>query len=134
MTVRWKIQAEVTVLQLTRSTRVLNETPVVSEIVDVRTYPPGSRFLIILNAFETNVANTGGVWTVTESATSGGAYTAATLSNALTATPQDVGNNVQKTVVAPNPAKPFVKVTFTGADTNAEVDVTATLIVVPRGM
>jgi len=132
--VDWEVQEAVTVVGLIPATRVADATPVLSTDFDVRSYAPGSRFLIVLSAFETNAGNTGGTWTVTESATDGGSYTTATLSSALTATPASAGNDVQKVAVYPNSAKPFVLVTYTGADANAEVDITATLVVIPRGL
>lgn len=134
MTANWKVNEEITAVQVMPASRVADATPVLSTDFDVRTYAPGSRFLLVLNAFETNVANTGGTWTVTESATDGGSYTTATLGGSLAATPASAGNNVQKVAVYPNSAKPFVLVTYTGADANAEVDVSATLLVIPRGM
>lgn len=132
MTVRWAVGTEVSVSGLIPTTRVTDATPVLSTDFDARTFAPGTRFLIVLSAFETNVANTGGTWTVTESATDGGAYTACTLDRTLTATPATAGNDVQRVAVLPNPAKPFVLVTYTGADANAEVDITASLIALPR--
>lgn len=128
------VEKEIAVSGLIAATRVTDATPIVSTALDRRTLADGSRHLLVLSAFETNVANTGGVWTVTESATSGGSYTAATLTTALVATPATAGNDVQKTTVTPNASKPFLKVTYTGADANAEVDVTATLLVLKRGM
>lgn len=130
----WKINEEITAVQVMPATRVADATPVLSTDFDVRSYAPGSRFLLVLNAFETNVANTGGTWTVTESATDGGSYTTATTGGTLAATPASAGNSVQKVSVYPNSAKPFVLVTYTGADANAEVDITVTLVVIPRGM
>lgn len=130
----WEVQEEITVVGVLAATRVADATPVLSTDFDVRTYAPGSRFLLVLSAFETNTGNTGGTWTVTESATDGGSYTTCTLSNSLTATPASAGNDVQKIAVYPNNAKPFVLVTYTGADANAEVDITATLLVIPRAM
>lgn len=130
MVARQSVHEEITVVGLISASRVTDATPVVSSAIDLRTYP-GSRFLIVVKAFETNVANTGGTWTVTESATSGGSYAAATLGGSLAATPAAAGNDVQAVSLIPNAAKPFVKVTFTGADANAEVDVTAELFVFP---
>lgn len=132
MPIDWTVENELTVVNIVPATRVTDATPVTSTDFDVRTYDPGSRFLLILDAFETNAANTGGTWTVTESLTDGGVYTTATTDGALTATGETAGN-VQRTVaVLPNPAKPFVHAVFTGADATTEVDVTANLVVVPR--
>lgn len=131
MAVNWTVNDEVTVVQVMPAARVADATPVLSTDFDVRAYAPGSKFLLILESHETNAGNTGGTWTVTESATDGGSYTTATTDGSLTAI--GTGTDVQRVVsVYPNPAKPFVLVTFTGADANAEVDVTATLVVLPR--
>lgn len=126
------VEKNLDVRGLIAASRVTDATPVVSTALDRRTLPDGSRHMLILSAFETNVANTGGTWTVTESATSGGSYTAATLTTALVATPATAGNDVQKTSVTPNASKPWLKVTYTGADANAEVDVTAHLVISNR--
>lgn len=131
MAVNWSANNEVTVVQVMPAARVTDATPVTSTDFDVRSYAPGSKFLLVLESHETNAGNTGGTWTVTESATDGGSYTTATTDGALTAI--GTSTDVQRVVsVYPNPAKPFVLVTFTGADVNAEVDVTATLVVLPR--
>lgn len=134
MTANWKVNEKLTVVGALAATRVTDATPVLATDFDVRTYAPGSRFLLVLSAFETNANNTGGTWTVTESATDGGSYTTATIGGSLSATPATAGNNVQKVSVYPNSAKPFVLVTYTGADANTEVDITVTLVVIPRGM
>lgn len=132
MTVKWTVNDEVTCVQVMPTARVADATPVLSTDFDVRTFRPGTKFLLILQSHETNAGNTGGTWTVTESATDGGSYTAATTDGDLTAI--GAGTDVIRAVsVLPNSAKPFVLVTFTGADANAEVDVTATLVAIPRG-
>lgn len=126
--VRWTVDTQVDVRQLIPVTRVVDATPVEHTDLDMRTFPHESRFLLLLNAFETNVANTGGTWTVVESLTDGGAYTAVETHGSLAATGA-VPGNVQRVVsFRPNPAKPFLKVVFTGADAAAEVDITATLV------
>jgi len=132
MTANWAVSARLgTPVQVMPATRVADATPVLSTDFDVRTLPHGARPVLLLSAFETNVANTGGTWTVTESATDGGSYTACTISTALVATPATAGNQLQITTVYPNPAKPFVLVTYTGADANTEVDIAAVMIPVP---
>lgn len=132
--VRHAVDAEVTAVQLIPATRVVDATPVLATDIDTRTYAPGTRFLLLLEAFETNVANTGGTWTVTESATDGGSYTAADTHGSLAATGPTPGNVQRVVSFRANPSKPFVLVTFTGADANAEVDVTATLVALPRSL
>lgn len=132
MTVRWAVGQQLTGVSALAATRVTDATPAASTPINLGSYPPGSRLVFVLQAFETNVANTGGTWTITESATSGGSYTAATVDEAPVATPASAGNDVQVVTVLPNAAKPFVKATFTGADANTEVDVSAVAIIVPR--
>jgi hypothetical protein len=132
MPIRWTVNDEVTVVNIVPASRVTDATPVTSTDFDVRAYDPGSRFLLVLDAYETNAGNTGGTWTVVESLTDGGAYTTATTDGALTATGETAGNVQRVVSVLPNPAKPFVHAVFTGADANAEVDVTANLVVVHR--
>lgn len=132
MTANWAIDKRVAVRGLIAATRVTDATPVVSTALDLSTLGDGVLPMVVLSAFETNVGNTGGTWTITESATSAGSYTACTLSTALVVTPASAGNDVQSTTISPNAAKPFIKVTYTGADANAEVDVTATLVTFQR--
>ncbi len=135
MPVRLDAASVLTVQQLINASRVTDATPVASTAIDRGALSPGSRLVLVLSAFETNVANTGGTWTVTESATSGGSYTAASLvGGSLVATPAVAGNDVQTIGVRPNSAKPWLKVTYTGADANAEVDVTAHLLVIPQAV
>ena len=133
MPVNHTIEDAATVVNSVVASRVVDTTPVTGIDIDTRAYAPGSRFLLILDAFETNAANTGGTWTVTESATDGGAYTTATTSGSLAATGA-VAGNVQRVVsILPNPDMPWVHPVFTRADANAEVDVTANFIVINRG-
>lgn len=132
--VRHAVDALVSVTQLIPATRVVDATPVTHTDVDVRTFETGTRFLLLLEAFETNVANTGGTWAVTESATDGGVYTAADTHGSLAVTGATPGNVQRVVSFRANPSKPFVLVTFTGADAAAEVDVTATLVAVPRAL
>jgi hypothetical protein len=133
MPTRTDLRNQVTVTQLIAASRVTDATPVVSTALDRSALPAGSRHMLVLSAFETNVANTGGVWTVTESATSGGSYTAATTST-IAATPATAGNDVQSVDVTPSGTKPWLKVTYTGADANAEVDITASLVRVAQAI
>lgn len=133
MTANWAVHESLSVVDLLAPTNVTDATPVESTDFDVRSYP-GKRLVLVLVATETNAGNTGGVWTVVESATDGGTYTACTLGGALVATPASAGTNVQKVSVLPNPAKPFVHAVYTGADASAEVVLTVALIVVPTNI
>lgn len=132
MAVRHTVENEVTVVQLLRATRIADATDATSDDFDVRDYDPGSRFLIIMEAFETDAANTGVTWIVQESETDGGSYTASTTSGSLAATGATAGNVQRVVSLTPNPAKPFVQVVADAA-AGTDVDVTATLVVLPRG-
>ena len=133
MTANWAVHESLTTISLLAPAAVTDATPVETADFDVRSYP-GDRFMIVLTATETNAGNTGGVWTVVESATDGGTYTACTLGGTLAATPASAGTNVQRVSVLPNSGKPFVHAVFTGADAAAEVSLTAHLIVVPTNI
>lgn len=134
MPTRTDLRNQVTITQPVVATRVADATPVASTPVDRSTWAPGVRALLVLSAFETNTGNTGGTWTVTESAASDGSYTAATLGGSLAATPASAGNDLQVVDVLPNAAKPWLKVTYTGADANTEVDITVHLVRVPQAL
>jgi hypothetical protein len=133
MTANWAVHERITVSAILPPTAVTDATPVLSTDFNVKTYP-GARLAIVLTATETNAGNTGGVWTVTESATDGGSYTSCTLGGTLVATPASAGTNVQKVSVLANSSKPFVLVTYTGADADTEVNITATLVVIPTNI
>lgn len=113
------------------ATRVADATPVTHTAVDVRTLAHHARLALLLSAFETNAANTGGTWSVEESDAAGGEYTAATTIGSLAATGETAGNVNRVVSIIPNPAKPFVRAKFTGATADAEVDITAQLLVMP---
>lgn len=133
MPTRTDLRNQISVTQLINASRVTDATPVASTPINRSALTPGVRLLLVLSAFETNTGNTGGTWTVTESATSGGSYTAATTST-IAATPATAGNDLQKVDVTSNAAKPWLKVTYTGADSNAEVDITAHLVAIPQAI
>ncbi len=138
MPVRNAIHSTIESICLIRPNRVTDATPVVSTVggLDCSTRPPGARFLLVFTSFETNAANTGGVFAIEASATSGGAYTALTTmgSDSLTIAADVTTVIVRERSFIPDPARPFVRVTFTGADANAEVDITAHAFVLRRAM
>lgn len=137
MPVNWTVNDNVSVVDLIRHTRVTDATPIVSTVgaLDLRTLPHGSRLLFLLSSFETNTANTGGTWAIEDAATSGGTYAAVTTQDgdSLAVAADLTAVQTRKRSILGNPARPFVRVTFTGADANAEVDVTAVCIVLPIG-
>jgi hypothetical protein len=136
--VRSSIHDTIETVCLIRPTRVTDATPVVSTVggLNCATRPPGARYLLVLTSFETNSANTGGVFAIEASATSGGTYSAlATLGSDSLTIPADVTTVItRERSFVPDPLRPFVRVMFTGADANAEVDVTAHAIVLRRAM
>jgi len=96
---------------------IADATPVLSSAIDTRLYPRQRMLLIAENKEATATTHTI-AFTVTESATSGGSYAAATTTGTLTAISAD---GVQWAAIKRNPAKPFIKITATGS--HADVDV-----------
>lgn len=134
MPTRTDTRNQLTVASHLAVSRLTDATVTAGTAFDTSSYAAGARFLLVLTAFQTNVANTGGAWTVTESATSGGSYTTATTGGTLTVPATTPGTTVRTVDVTPNPLKPWVKATFTGTDATTEVDVVAAVVVVPRGL
>lgn len=130
--VNWAVASQLDARQVLPANRVAGASAVNSTPFDLRTVEDGTRAALILTALGTGGGNTGGTWTVTESATSGGSYTASAVDGALVATPAAATSNIQKVSVRPNPDKPFVRVTFTPANASAAVDIAATLVLVSR--
>ncbi len=138
MPVRYEVCDTLTVVDLIRHTRVTDATPIVSTVggFDCRTQPHGFRALVLLSSFETNTANTGGLWAIEDAATSGGTYAAVTggAGDSLAIAADLTAIQTRRRSFVPNPARPFVRVTFTGSDANAEVDITAHAVIVPAAM
>jgi hypothetical protein len=113
------------VAQLVSPVQSTNTTPVVKPSAstgwDLSGYSRG-RFLIIINALRTAQ---GATFTVTESATTNGTYTAATTSGDLT---KMTASGVEYVSIVRNKAKPFVRLTFTGD--NAATDFTWSAVLV----
>ena len=93
-------------------TAYTDDTPILSSAIDLSTAHPRARILVV-GAMDTSAH--GGAFTVTECATSGGSYTAAT----TTSTDALTADGAQLVTVKRNLAKPFIKVTFTGDDASA---------------
>lgn len=134
MPVRTSIEQNLSTFCALIATRIADATVATGDDFDVRNYPHGSRFLLVLDAFETDASNTGGTWTVVESETDGGSYTACDTSGSLAATGATAGNVQRVVSLVPNPLKPFVHAVFTPAGAGTDVDVTATLVVLPAAM
>src|SRR3954462_3848803 len=134
MPVRDQLAGAITVVDLIRHTRSTSTTPVVSTVggFDLRTYRHAARVLLILSAFETNVANTGGAWAVEDSATSGGTYAAVTGGggDSLAVAADLTTVQTRRRHFTPNPARPFVRVTWTGTDSSQSMDVWAAALVI----
>ena len=110
------LQAGMDLVQALAPQAIADVTPVLSAAIDRRSYPRKYALLVWENKETTATVHTMAA-TVTESATSGGSYTAATVVGTLTAISAD---GVQWAQIKPNAAKPFIKVTLTGS--HADVD------------
>lgn len=94
-------------------TVIQDDTPVLSTALDTSLAIYGrARILLVAQYNEVGATTHTMAFTVTESATSGGEYTAATTSGDLTATSADF---VQIASIARNPAKPWIIITATGS-------------------
>jgi hypothetical protein len=102
---------------------IADATPVLSSAIDTTAYPRKRIMVVFANKEATATTHTMAV-TVTESATSGGSYTAATTSGTATAISAD---GVQYISVKRNPAMPFIKTTLTGS--HADVDTLSSVVV-----
>jgi hypothetical protein len=102
---------------------IADDTPVLSSAIDRRSYPR-KRCLVVFTNKEAGATTHTMAVTVTESATSGGEYTACTVSGTATALSAD-GSQVVS--VAPNKAKPFIKTTLTGS--HGDVDAICSVVV-----
>ena len=133
MTTRWTINDEITVVNILAAFDEDGGTSKACTEFDVRTYPAGSRFLIVFDC-EGAAGNTGGTWSVGEAATTGGEVSAATTDGSLAATGSSTANVQRVVSLRPNPAKPFVTCLFTDADASTDAYISANLLVIPRGM
>lgn len=88
-----------------------SSTPVLSSAIDTTSYPR-ARILVVASC-KADATSTGVTPTVTESASSGGSYTAATTGTETFAATNSA--TTQMVSVRRNPAKPFLKVTLTPA-------------------
>jgi hypothetical protein len=117
-------EADVEVVQVLAPQVIADATPVLSAAIDLRTYAR-DRFLLVCNVKETTATAHTITFTVTESATSGGDYTAATTSGTMTALSAD---GVRFCSIKRNTAMPFIKVTATGSHADVDVIVAAELV------
>lgn len=113
-------ESDITTVQALVPQALQDATPVLSSAIDTRLYPR-TRIVLVGQTHEVTGTTHTTAFTVTESATSGGSYTASTTSGTLTASAAtDV---IRIATVRRNQAMPFIKVTITGS--HADVDVLA---------
>jgi hypothetical protein len=109
-------EAQVTLVEALTPQVIQDDTPVLSAAIDTTSYPR-KRILLVCGYNEVGATTHTMAFTATESATSGGSYTACTTSGTLTASSADV---VQYASIKRNQAMPFIKITATGS--HADVD------------
>lgn len=123
-------EADVTAVQALKPQAIADATPVLSSAIDLRDYPR-KRMLLMAQVTETTPTAHTIAFTVTESATSGGSYTASTTSGTLTALSDD---GIQFASIKANFAKPFIKVTATGSHADVDVIVSASILFIGNGI
>lgn len=104
---------------------IADATPVDSSATLSFAAHPRKRALLMATVTETTPTTHTVAFTVTESATDGGAQTAATVSGDLTAVSADA---VQFASIKRNPAKPFLRITATGSHADVDVIVSAAVL------
>ncbi len=104
-------QADITWVEALPPQTIDDVTPILSAAIDTRLYRRG-RILLVTQYQEVGATAHTVTLSVTESATSGGSYTAATKTGALAA---HTANGGEVVAIKRNPAKPFLKVTATGS-------------------
>ena len=123
-------QGQMTLVQALVPQVIADSTPVLSAAIDTRSYPRHRMLLIAENKETTGTAHTI-AFTVTESATSAGSYTAAVTTGTLTAIS---ASGVQWAAIKRNPAMPFIKVTATGSHLDVDVICAASVLFVGPGV
>lgn len=106
---------------------IQDATPVLSDAIDTSSVAHRrTRILLIAHSKERTATAHTLAFTVTESATSGGSYAAATTSGTLTASSADSVTRV--VTIKRNPRKPFIKITATGSHADVDVIVSAQVL------
>jgi hypothetical protein len=123
-------EADITSIQAHKPQLLADATPILSAAIDRRTYPR-TRCLVVFNMTENGATAHTVAVTVTESATSGGSYTACTTAGTATALSAD---GIQWISVKPNAAMPFIKVTLTGSHTDVDAIVAASVVFLPDNL
>jgi hypothetical protein len=106
---------------------IADATPVLSAAIDTAAYPR-KRFLVVWSNKEATATTHTMALTVTESATSGGSYTAASTSGTLTAISAD---GAQFASIRRNRLMPFLKITLTGSHADVDTISTAVVLAIP---
>jgi hypothetical protein len=119
-------ESDIDVIAALTPQAIADDTPVLSSAIDTAAYPR-KRMFLIAQYNEVGATTHTMAFTVTESATSGGSYTASTTNGTLTAQSADA---IQKAAIKVNPAKPFVKITATGSHADVDGVVCATVLFV----
>ena len=105
---------------------IADATPVLSAAIDLTSAYPRARFLLVAHTKETTPTAHTVTFTVTESATSGGSYAAATTSGTIVLDADGAGVLSFRR----NRAKPFVKVTATGSHADVDQIVSASILAI----
>lgn len=103
---------------------IADATPVLSAAISFADHPR-KRALLVATVTETTPTAHTVAFTVTESATSGGVYTAAATSGTLTALSAD---GVQFAAIQRNRLMPFIKITVTGSHADVDCIVSAMVL------
>lgn len=123
-------EAQMTLVQAIAPRVDNGATPILSSAIDTRSYPR-HRILILWENKENGATAHTMALTATESATSGGSYTACTTTGTLTAISAD---GVQWAAVKRNPAMPFIKLTLTGSDAALDTISAASVLFIGPGL
>jgi hypothetical protein len=110
-------EADMSMVQVVAPVQTTNVTPVVwpSASTGIDTSTRGRKSILVIICAKRAAA--GATYSLTESATTNGTYTACTTSGDLT---KVVASGMQYVSVKPNPAKPFLRVTVTGDGASAD--------------
>jgi ArsR family metal-binding transcriptional regulator len=118
------LESDISVVAALVPQDLTDATPVLSSAIDTASYPRKRIVLVAKSVERTDTAYTTG-FTVTESATSGGSYTAATTSGTLTAV---ATAQTRTATIKRNAAKPFIKITVTGSHADVDTIVSADVL------
>jgi hypothetical protein len=120
------LENDLAVVQALDAQAIQDATPVLSSAINTASKNPDyrrTRILLVAHSKEVTPTSHTMAFTVTESATEGGAYTAATTTGTLTASADDSVTRVAS--IKRNKAKPWIKVTATGSHADVDVLVSA---------